>query len=80
MQYLHLSRHWNSTFQLLRAASTRGPRHYEFPTGYNYLFGSERFTVGEQFFVHSPQLVVSIPLSLLCFDHHTPISSLIFYA
>ncbi|KAJ3478165.1 hypothetical protein NLI96_g9944 [Meripilus lineatus] len=51
-----LDQGWNE-----QAASTRGPRHYEFPTGYNYLFGSERFTVGEQFFVHSPQLVASNP-------------------
>ena len=43
-----------------RAAASRPPRQYEFPTGYNTYFGPERFQVGEQFFFHSPQLVVRI--------------------
>ena len=42
----------------LRAAASRPPRQYEFPTGYNTYFGAERFQVGEEFFFHSPQLVV----------------------
>lgn len=45
---------WNDQF-----ASGQGPRHYEFPTGYNnYFTGMERFAVGEQFFAHSSALVV----------------------
>lgn len=43
---------------LHRAAAQRSPRQYEFPTGFNTFFGPERFSVGEQFFFHSPQLVV----------------------
>lgn len=41
-----------------RAASTRHARHYEFPTGFNMLFGGERFHVGEQFFTHPPHMIV----------------------
>jgi len=41
-----------------RLAAQRPARQYEFPTGYNAYFGPERFQVGEQFFYHSPQLVV----------------------
>ena len=48
------------THILCRAAAQRGPRHYEFPTGYNTYFGPERFNVGELYFSHSPQLVVRI--------------------
>ncbi|CAL1702296.1 unnamed protein product [Somion occarium] len=51
-----LDQGWNE-----QAAAQRGARHYEFATGYNYYFGSERFSVGEQFFTHSPQLVASNP-------------------
>jgi len=36
---------WND-----QAAAGRPPRHYEFPTGYNALFGSERFIPGEMYF------------------------------
>ena len=43
---------------LHRAAAQRSPRQYEFPSGFNTYFGPERFSVGEQFFFHSPQLVV----------------------
>ncbi|THH11534.1 hypothetical protein EW145_g599 [Phellinidium pouzarii] len=39
----------------------RSKRPYEFPTGYNSMFGTERFIVGEQFFAHSPSLVQSNP-------------------
>lgn len=42
-----------------RAASQRPMRHYEFPTGFNTYFGPERFQVGELFFAHSRELVVS---------------------
>ncbi|EMD40548.1 hypothetical protein CERSUDRAFT_111146 [Gelatoporia subvermispora B] len=43
-------------------AHQRGPKHYEFPTGYNYYFnGIERHVVGEQFFHHSRQLVETNP-------------------
>lgn len=42
----------------IRAAASRQPRQYEFPNGYNTYFGAERFQVGEEFFFHSPQLVV----------------------
>lgn len=45
---------WNE-----QQAMQRGSRHYEFPTGYNYYFGAERFMVGEQFFIHSHQLQAS---------------------
>lgn len=44
----------------IRAAASRLPRQYEFPTGYNTHFGAERFQVGEEFFFHSPQLVVGL--------------------
>lgn len=45
---------WND-----QLASTQGPRHYEFPTGYNnYFTGMERYAVGEQFFAHSSALMV----------------------
>jgi hypothetical protein len=37
----------------------RPMRHYEFPTGFNTYFGPERFQVGELFFAHSRDLVVS---------------------
>ncbi|OCH93616.1 actin-like protein Arp4p [Obba rivulosa] len=48
---------WNEQF-----AHQRGPKHYEFPTGYNYYFnGIERHSVGEQFFTHSRQLVETNP-------------------
>ena len=40
-------------------AANRPQRAYEFPTGYNQLFGLERFLIGENFFVHSQGLVVS---------------------
>ncbi|KZT72624.1 Actin/actin-like protein [Daedalea quercina L-15889] len=52
-----LDQGWNE-----QAASARGARHYEFPTGYsNYSSAAERYSVGEQFFTHSPQLVASNP-------------------
>ena len=52
---------WNDN-----AANQQGPRHYEFPTGYNnYFTGVERYAVGEQFFMHSAQLVVSFHPVLL---------------
>lgn len=40
------------------AAQSRPPKLYEFPTGFNTYFGMERYQVGEQFFWHSPALVV----------------------
>ncbi|GJE84617.1 actin-related protein [Phanerochaete sordida] len=51
-----LDQGWND-----QAAAQRGPRHYEFPTGYNTYFGAERFNVGELYFSHTPQLVASNP-------------------
>jgi len=51
-----LEQGWND-----HAAIQRGQRQYEFPTGFNTHFGPERYTVGEQFFVHSPQLIASNP-------------------
>ena len=45
-------------------AANRPQRAYEFPTGYNQLFGLERFLIGENFFVHSQGLVVSDIFSL----------------
>jgi actin-like protein 6A len=48
-----------SRFAPSRAASQRPMRHYEFPTGFNTYFGPERFQVGELFFAHSRELVVS---------------------
>ncbi|KAI0751391.1 actin-like protein Arp4p [Daedaleopsis nitida] len=48
---------WNEQY-----AHAQGPRHYEFPNGYNtYFTGLERFAVGEQFFTHSTQLQASNP-------------------
>lgn len=57
---------WISSFQtypvtqplVTRVVAARPPRQYEFPTGFNTYFGPERFQVGEEFFYHSPQLVV----------------------
>ena len=43
----------------LRAAVSRPPKQYEFATGSNVYFGAERFAVGEQFFSHSRELIVS---------------------
>ncbi|KAH8106233.1 brg1-associated factor b [Cristinia sonorae] len=57
-----LDQGWND-----QAAVTRGARHHEFPTGYNYYFGSERFAIGEQFFAHSAALAAknqNLPLPL----------------
>ncbi|KAI0786343.1 brg1-associated factor b [Abortiporus biennis] len=51
-----LEQGWND-----QLANQRGARHYEFPTGYNYYFGSERYSVGELFYTHSPSLVNSNP-------------------
>jgi hypothetical protein len=42
----------------IRAALSRTARQYEFPSGYSTYFGPERFTVGEQYFRHSADLVV----------------------
>ncbi|EIN10671.1 actin-like protein Arp4p [Punctularia strigosozonata HHB-11173 SS5] len=47
---------WND-----HAAAARPPRQYEFPTGFSTYFGAERFTVGEMFFRHSPQLAAQNP-------------------
>jgi len=51
-----LDQGWND-----QAASQRPVRHYEFPTGFNTYFGSERFQVGELYFAHSRDLVASNP-------------------
>ncbi|KZT12962.1 actin-like protein Arp4p [Laetiporus sulphureus 93-53] len=52
-----LDQGWNE-----QAANLRGARHYEFPTGYNFSFtGIERYSVGEYFFTHSPQLMATNP-------------------
>ncbi|THH14960.1 hypothetical protein EW146_g5445 [Bondarzewia mesenterica] len=51
-----LDQGWNE-----QAAAARPPRQYEFATGFNTYFGSERFNVGELFFTHSQQLVASNP-------------------
>ncbi|KAF8897287.1 actin-related protein Arp4p [Infundibulicybe gibba] len=51
-----LDQGWND-----QAAAARPPKQYEFPSGYNTYFGTDRFTVGEQFFWHSPQLIASNP-------------------
>ncbi|KAJ7283875.1 actin-related protein Arp4p [Mycena rebaudengoi] len=51
-----LEQGWND-----QAAAARPPKQYEFPTGYNTWFAQERFSVGEQFFWHSPQLLASNP-------------------
>ncbi|KAB5593410.1 Actin-related protein Arp4p [Ceratobasidium theobromae] len=47
-------------------AAMRPPRHYEFPTGFNSVFTSERFVPGEVYFSHhhlgnSPQLPPTLP-------------------
>jgi hypothetical protein len=44
----------------IRAALSRTARQYEFPSGYSTYFGPERFTVGEQYFRHSADLVVRL--------------------
>ncbi|KAF9468962.1 actin-like protein Arp4p [Collybia nuda] len=51
-----LEQGWND-----QVAASRPPRQYEFPTGYSTYFGQERFSIGEQFFWHSPQLVHGNP-------------------
>jgi hypothetical protein len=51
----------------LRAVASRPPKQYEFPTGYNTYFYSDRFHVGEQLFFHTPQLIVSDSVILECF-------------
>ncbi|PPQ72524.1 hypothetical protein CVT24_004830 [Panaeolus cyanescens] len=51
-----LEQGWND-----HLANARPPKQYEFPTGFNTYFGYERFQVGEQFFMHSPQLLASNP-------------------
>ncbi|KAJ7699873.1 actin-related protein Arp4p [Mycena rosella] len=51
-----LEQGWND-----QVAASRPPRQYEFPTGFNSWFAQERFSVGEQFFWHSPQLLASNP-------------------
>ncbi|CAE6434401.1 unnamed protein product [Rhizoctonia solani] len=42
-----LDQGWND-----QHASMRPPRHYEFPTGFNSVFSSERFIPGEVYFTH----------------------------
>ncbi|KIM45811.1 hypothetical protein M413DRAFT_16653 [Hebeloma cylindrosporum] len=56
-----LDQGWND-----QLAAQRPVRQYEFPTGYNMYFGSERYQVGEQFFYHSPQLAsnANLPKSI----------------
>ncbi|KJA24495.1 hypothetical protein HYPSUDRAFT_200384 [Hypholoma sublateritium FD-334 SS-4] len=59
---------WND-----QLVAQRPPRQYEFPTGYNTYFGRERYEVGEQYFYHSPQLIVRIYFSgilLICLIKH----------
>ncbi|KAJ7179318.1 actin-related protein Arp4p [Mycena filopes] len=51
-----LEQGWND-----QVAASRPPRQYEFPTGYNTWFTSERYSVGEHFFWHSPQMLASNP-------------------
>ncbi|TFK76120.1 Actin/actin-like protein [Pluteus cervinus] len=51
-----LDQGWND-----QVAASRPPKQYEFPTGFNTYFGSERLSIGEQFFYHSPQLMASNP-------------------
>ncbi|EIW82242.1 brg1-associated factor b [Coniophora puteana RWD-64-598 SS2] len=51
-----LNQGWNE-----QAAAARPLRQYEFPTGYNTYFGSERFQIGEEFFHTSPQMAASNP-------------------
>ncbi|KAG6833774.1 hypothetical protein H0H87_001206 [Tephrocybe sp. NHM501043] len=51
-----LEQGWND-----QIAASRPPKPYEFPTGYNTYFGSERLSVGEQFFYHPQALVASNP-------------------
>ncbi|CAK5275750.1 unnamed protein product [Mycena citricolor] len=47
---------WND-----QVVASKPARQYEFPTGQTAWFGSERFTVGEQFFHHSPHLTATNP-------------------
>ena len=58
--FIHLSRRTQLTGNSVRAVTARGARQYEFPTGYNYYFGTERFEVGELFFVHPQHMQASI--------------------
>lgn len=59
VRYEYPSMQSDDVLTFTRAAAQRGARHYEFPTGYNYYFGAERYQVGEQYFTHSPQMQVS---------------------
>jgi len=51
-----LEQGWND-----QQALHRGAKQYEFPTGYNYYFGPERFTIGELFFNHPSQMQSANP-------------------
>ncbi|CAE6419632.1 unnamed protein product [Rhizoctonia solani] len=56
-----LDQGWND-----QHAAMRPPRHYEFPTGFNSVFSSERFIPGEVYFTHhhlggGPQLPPTLP-------------------
>ncbi|KAF9076423.1 brg1-associated factor b [Rhodocollybia butyracea] len=51
-----LDQGWND-----QAVQHRSAKQYEFPTGFNTWFGSERFGVGELFFSHPPQLHAGNP-------------------
>ncbi|KAA1466159.1 Actin/actin-like protein [Dentipellis sp. KUC8613] len=51
-----LDQGWNE-----QAAASRAARQYEFPTGYNTYFHTDRYAVGELFFTHNRELVASNP-------------------
>lgn len=53
---------------LFRQALHRGAKQYEFPTGYNYYFGPERFTIGELFFNHPSQMQVMANVLFLLYE------------
>lgn len=49
-----LDQGWND-----QIAMQQPPKQYEFPTGYNGYFGSERLAISEEFFFHNSNLVAS---------------------
>lgn len=60
LNLIHFPRRTRLTLNPIRAVAARGARQYEFPTGYNYYFGADRFEVGELFFAHPQHLQVSV--------------------
>ncbi|KIJ56525.1 hypothetical protein M422DRAFT_197463 [Sphaerobolus stellatus SS14] len=56
------------------AANSRPPRQYEFPTGFNALFGPERFLPGELYFTQQHLQRPNLPLTLTQLLHNSLMS------